>query len=330
MTFLQTLSTAMERPIDDRAVAQMREEFNENFSRKRLYSNLSTLLVVGGAVGFGKAIYSAFKSPLLALGYAVAGAALVKLWTMTRNQEGYALQSALSEKEQPKIIEKLSLGANIHGKVWFYGGAAPALASFVKGGSWSVLEWFADEGFTQVIAYLALLEPNDDKRASMATKALQSAKDIKTAQLLIDLGGKPTENKKILYTCCINGNLELLKFYIQAGVKLDAGIDNYVTWQEDYNSRERQFGGNWYPGNSEGVSPNLHPTFRTPLEMMLYLDKESPLKLTDVIEAMVPDPSTINQNSAEELYHSLNKAGVRIRRQFADVLFEKLKPPSTV
>lgn len=192
MTFLQTLSTAMDKPINEQAVAQMREEFNKNFFCKRIYSNLSTLLVVGGAVGFGKAIYSAFKSPLLALGYAVAGAALVTLWTMTRNQEGYALQSALSEKEQPKIIEKLSLGANIHGKVWPHrNGAAPALTDPVKGGPRSVLEWFAEKGHTQVIAYIALLEPNDDKRAAMATKALRGAKDLKAVQLLIDLGGKP-------------------------------------------------------------------------------------------------------------------------------------------
>jgi hypothetical protein len=181
-----------------------------------------------------------------------------------------------------------------------------------------------------VIAYIALLEPNDAKRAAMATKALKGASDIQTAQLLIDLGGKPAENPQILFRCCINNNLELLKLYINAGVKLDAGIDDYVAWQEAYNKRVRQFGGDWYPGNSEGVSPNLHPTFRTPLEQMLNLDKESPLKLADVIEAMVPDLSKINQNSAEELYHSLNKAGVRIRRQFADVLFEKLKPSSIV
>ncbi len=37
------------------------------------------------------------------------------------------------------------------------------------------------------------------------------------------------------------------------------------------------------------------------------------------------DPSIYDVNSREDLYHSLNKAGVRIRRQIAYKLFDALR-----
>lgn len=270
---------------------------------------------------------------MLAVSIAVASFVLSQIWVYTRNREGYALDNALRAKDEDEIIRQLSLGANIYQKVWPYGGAAANLFPILKGGPRTVLQWFAERGDAKVLAYLAMLEPNIEKRKQLVTNALGHAKDIRIAQLLMDLGGNILEYNNLLFSCCIGRNLELVSFFVKNGASLNAGIDDYEKWELDFARRERLYGGNWHPGNNEGVALNLHPSFKTPLEELLAPDLgpngsiDSPFANNPsvVLEAICLDPTVYQtRNSANDLYHSLNRAGVRIRRQYAYDLFERL------
>ena len=109
-----------------------------------------------------------------------------------------------------------------------------------------------------------MLEPDLLKRTQMATDTLSYAANRNTAQLLLDLGGNVQEAKDVFFFCCLRRDIELVRFFVEAGARLDAGIPDYQRWEVDFERREREFGGNWYSGNNEGVSPTLHPDFKTP------------------------------------------------------------------
>lgn len=314
--------------VDNRIAQIAREQFSHNFAINSCRSSRSALC---GAVSCGGTLLSAplfFFSPLLAIGTLTVSIILNRLWVSTRNPEGYILQEALKTRDEGVIIEKLSQGANIYQKVWPSGGAAPGLFSFIKGAPRSVMEYFAEIGCTKVVAYIAMLEPNPEKRSEMATKALHFCRDTKTAQLLLDLGGSAIGMRPFIVT-----DLELIRFLVANGAVLDEGIDDYVKWNADCEERQRRFGGNWGPGNNEGVNINLHPEFRTPLEWLLFDDigphglikspfHENP---SAYLEAMGLHPSVyLKKSSAEELFHSLNQAGVRIRLENTAKLFMEL------
>lgn len=319
--------------IDGKIIEAARNQFTQNFNRNWFFSKCSTLTGLASLAGFGFSVYKFFITPIPAIGIAVASFALSQVWVNTRNREGYALDHALRTRDEDEIIRQLSLGANIHQKVWPYGGAAANLFPILKGGPRTVIQWFAEKGCPKVVAYLAMLEPNVETRKRIATDALSHAKDKKTAQLLIDLGGNVLGRNDLFFFCCLKRNLELVSFFVQNGALLDAGIIDYEKWEADLDKRQRQFGGDWYPGNNEGVAPNLHPSFQTPLERLLAPDFgpngriDSPFANNPsiVLEALCSDPTVYkHKNSAEDLYHSLNRAGIRIRRQSAQNLFEQL------
>jgi hypothetical protein len=176
-----------------------------------------------------------------------------------------------------------------------------------------------------------MLEPDLEKRNRMATEALHFSKDKKTAQLLVDLGGNIRGQITLPFSC--KRDLELLSFFVENGAVLHAGIDDYEKWEADLERRKRLFGGDWYPGNNEGVNPNLHPEFRTPLEWLLLINIGPSGKIETsfdrnpsvYLEAMHIDPLVYRvKNSAEDLYHSLNQTGIRIRRENAIKLFNRL------
>jgi hypothetical protein len=328
------LSSEKKEPfaIDERIAQTARNQFNGNFSMNCLYSKCSSCVGVASLVGFGFSVYKFFITPVPAIGIAAASFALSQVWINTRNREGYALDHALRTKDEDEIIRQLFLGANIYQKVWPYSGAAANLFPVLKGGPRTVIQWFSEKGFSKVVAYLAMLEPNIETRKRIATDALSHAKDKKTAQLLIDLGGNVLEHSDLLFFCCLKGNLELVSFFVQNGALLDAGILDYEKWDADFDERQRQFGCNWSPGNNEGATPNLHPDFKTPLEQLLASDVSPSERIGSlannpsiVLEALCSDPAVYkDKNSAEDLYHSLNQGGIRIRRQDTHNLFERL------
>lgn len=319
--------------IDERIAEIAYNQFAKNFYKNWFYSKCSSLVGLASLAGFGFSIYKFFITPVPAIGIAVASFVLSQIWVNTRNREGYALDSALRKRDENEVIRQLSLGANIYQRVGPYGGAGANLFQILKGRSRTVIQWFAERGDAKVVAYLAMLEPNIETRRRIVTDALRHAKDKKTAQLLIDLGGNVLECKELFFFCCINKDLELVNFFAKNGASLNAGIVDYEKWDADFDKRQRQFGGNWHHGNNEGIPENLHPDFKTPLEWLFASDCgpngriESPFanNPTVVLEAICLN-STVYQSksSAEDLYHSLNRAGIRIRRQYAYNLFERL------
>ena len=319
--------------IDQRVAEVAHEQFMHNYNRNCFYSKCSSLVGLVSFAGFGLSLYTLFISPIAAIAFASISFALNRFWVNTRNLEGYTLQNALNMRDEDEIIRQLSLGANIYQKVWPFGRAAANLFPMLKGGPRTVMQTFAEAGYPKVVAYLAMLEPDLLKRTQMATDTLSYAANRNTAQLLLDLGGDIQEAKDVFFFCCLKKDIELVRFFVGAGARLDAGIPDYQRWQVDCEKREREFGGDWYSGNIEGVSPTLHPNFTTPLERLLAPDVgrngriDSPFANNPVLilEAMHVDPSVYqNKNSPEELYHSLNQAGIRIRRQQAQALFARL------
>lgn len=324
--------------IDQKVAETARNQFMQNYNRNRLYSKYSSLAGLVSFAGFGFSAYQFFISPITALGLAGISFVLNRIWINTRNGEGYALQDALNAEDEDEIIRQLSLGANIYQKVWPYGGAAANLFPLLKGSPRTVMQKFAEAGLAKVVAYLSMLEPNLSKRTQMATEALPYAANENTAQLLLGLGGNLQEAKNLLFSCCLRKDLELLRFFVKAGAKLDAGISDYQKWEADFERREKEFGGNWYDGIIEGVSPTLHPSFKTPLESLLKPDFggegriDSPLANNPalIFEAMQVDSTVYkNRNSPEDLYHALNQAGVRIRQKQAQTLFVQLASVTT-
>lgn len=323
--------------IDQKVAETARYQFTQNYNRNWLYSKCSSLAGIASFVGFGLSVYKFFDSPISSIGLLGVSFVLNRLWIKTRNREGYALQDALNAESEDETILHLSLGANIYQKVWPCGGAAANLFPLVKGGPRTVIQMFAGSGCTKVVAYLAMLEPNLAKRIKMVTEAILYAADKKTAQLLIDLGGDIKaidKDDQLLWSCCLRKDLELLSFFVDAGARLDAGITDYKRWQTDFDKRQEQFGGNWYSGNNEGVPSNLNPDFYTPLERLLKpnfgpngrIDSPFINNPGKVLDAMRVDPTVYqNKSSAEELYHALNQAGVRIRLQQAADLFTQLQ-----
>lgn len=320
--------------IDEKIASAARNQFNQNFNLNRTASRRASIAGSISVISAIPSLYLIFTSPLHGLALSTCSFALNRVWVKTRNREGYMLHAALYESNEEAVIRQLSLGANVYQRVWTYGGAAPTFIPFIKGGSSAVMSWFAQKGFMKVVAYLAMLEPDVSRRALLATEALGKAHDAQTAQLLLDLGANiQQDGDRLLFSCCLNNNLDLLRFFVAAGAKLDVGIVDYQKWQANYDLRQRQFGHNWYPGNNDGVDINLHPDFATPLERFIEPNVrnggDDPLSFANrpavVLEAMGVDPSVyLQKSSAEELYHSLNRAGIRIRRQRVDPLFEKL------
>lgn len=320
--------------IDEKIADAARNQFIQNFNKNRLYSTCSSLVGLASLAGFGFSVYKLFITPVPAIGIAVASFVLTQIWVNTRNREGYTLDHALRANDEDEAIRQLSLGANIYQEVWPYGGAAAHLFPLVKGGPRTVIQWFAEAGDSKAVAYLAMLEPNIETRKQIATNTLGHAKDTKTAQLLIDLGAHILGRSDVFFLCCLKKNLELVSFFLQNGASLGAGIADYEKWEADLDQRQRQFGGDWYPGNNEGVAPNLHPCFKTPLEQLVAYDVgpsgriDSPLAANPsiVLKALCPDSTTVyeNKKSAEDLYQSLNQAGIRIRRHSAYDLFERM------
>jgi hypothetical protein len=324
----QLLAFEGERITIDEQVAKVgREQFTQNYYRNCLYSKCSNLAGISSFIGFGLSIYKFFTSPITAIGLAGISFILNRLWIKNRDQEGYALLNALKTESEDESIRQLSLGANIYAD----------LSEIYLKDSGTVLQRFAKRGKTKVVAYLASLESDLIKRTKIVTEALPYAANKETAQLLIDLGADITINKHddLMYFCCLRKNLELVKFFVDAGVKFDAGITDYEKWQTDLDERGQKFGVNWCSDNNAGVSPNLHPYFCTPLERLMgpyYYPKpnekdDSPFinNAVEAFGAMGVDPSVYqNKNSATELYHALNRAGVRIRLQYAEILFTQL------
>lgn len=321
--------------IDEKIIRAARNQFTQNFNRNWLFSKCSSLTGLASLAGFGFSVYKFFLTPIPAIGIAVASLALSQIWVNTRNREGYALDKALRARDEDEIIRQLSLGANIYQKIkiWPCDGAAANLFPVLKkGGPRTVIQWFTEKECYKVVAYLAMLEPNIETRKRIATDALSHAKDKKMAQLLIDLGGNVLECNNLLFFCCLDRNLELVSFFVKNGAPLDAGIVDYEKWEADVDKRRREFGGNWNRENTEGVSPNLRPGFKRPLELLLAPDlnperTESPFANNPsiVLEALCLDPAVYKgKNSAEDLYHSLNQAGIGIRRKYALKLFNRL------
>jgi hypothetical protein len=256
--------------IDQKVAETARHQFAQNYNRNWLYSKCSSLVGVSSFIGFGISIYKFFASPIpAAIGLAGISFILNKLWIKTRNQEGYALQNALDAGSESESVLHLSLGANIYQKVWPCGGAAVGVFPVMVDEPMTVIQAFAKIGYTKVVAYLSMLESNLATRIKLVTEAIPYAADKKTAQLLIALGGDIKAKDNLLFSCCSRKELELVSFFVDAGVKLDAGITDYERWQIDSDKRQKQFGNHWYEGNNEGGASNLHPSFCTPLEILL-------------------------------------------------------------
>lgn len=318
--------------IDQQIATIACDQFKNNFNKNWLQSRCSAFVGVASLIGFSFSIVKFFLTPIPALGWMGVSLILNRIWMSTRNREGYALQNALNAGDENAIIQQLSLGANIYQNVWPYGGAAPGLFQFTKGGSRTVLQYFAEQGQTKVIAYLAMLESDTTTRERIVTEALAHAKDIKTAQLLIDLGADIQKcGDDLLFFCSLEKDLDLMSFFVKKGYPLNAGIDDYEKWEAVFDKRQKRFGGNW--DSRDGFARNLHPDFKTPLEELFDFDIgpngkiESPFIKNPlvVLEALCSDPTVYqNKNSGEAFYHSLNKAGIRIRRANAHHLFELL------
>lgn len=312
--------------VDQKAAEVARNQFNHHYNVNWGHSTWSSVAGAVSFIGFACSIPALFFALVPAISAIGVGIIFGRLWVTNRNREGYILQEALFAESEEAAIQKLSQGANIYQLVWPCGGAAPDLLPLRKGGPRTVMEWFAEKGFTKVVAYLAMLEPDLEKRSQMATQALLSSKDKKTAQLLVDLGGSIQEQMMLPFSC--GRDLELLSFFAENDAVFDAGINDYEKWNADVEKRKREFGGNWYPGNNEGVNPNLHPCFTTPLEWLLCIDAGHSGRFKNpsvYLKAMHIDPSVYqSKSSADDLYHSLNQAGVRIRRENAVDLFERL------
>ena len=179
--------------IDQKIAEAVRYQFMQNYNRNRFYSACSSLVGLVSFVGFGFSLYKLFISPAAAVAFAAISFALNRLWVNTRNQEGYALEKAFKAQDDEGSIWELSLGANIYQEVWPCGGAAANLFTLLKGSPRTVMQAFTERGNVKVVAYLAMLEPDLVKQSQMATDALPYARDDKTAQLLLDLGGKIQE-----------------------------------------------------------------------------------------------------------------------------------------
>lgn len=315
--------------IDEKTAQSARELFNKNYHWKWFYSKCSSLVGIAGLAGFGLSVFTFCITPVPAIGLAVASLVLGRIWVNTRNREGYALEQALAARDEHEIINRLSLGANIYQKVWLCGNAAACLFAVTKGAPRSVIQWFAEKGLSKVVAYLAMLAPDVETRGRLATEALSHAKDVKTAQLLIDLGGRVLESENLLRFCCLFNELELLSFFVQRGASLDAGIVDYEKWDTDCEERRIQFGERGDSGHREGVAENLHSDFKTPLEHFFVVSTGVETPYYDcpsvVLEALCLNPTVYrDKRSVEELYHSLNRAGLRIRRRIANLLFQQL------
>jgi len=261
----------------------------------------------------------------------VTSVALIVIWVGNRNRERFLLQDALDLGDEKQKIEKLSRGADIYGKV-SRSGANPGLLNFPRGETISVLEWFAKYEYTQVVAYLLLLEPDARRRAQLATKALTSAKDQTIAQKFIDLGGNPAENIQALLNSILDRRLNMFEFYITNGVKLHADIPNYQAWQKALDERQQHLG-----NTGDAENSNLDPHFRTPFEQMLDLNEKSKfrLEIRDILNATMSvvrgsydyhTPQTLY--APQTLYESLNKSGIRIRREYVEKFFSQLNVSS--
>jgi len=317
--------------IDQKIAETARKQFNWNLKKNQFYSTCSSVLGGYGVVNLIISIKEFISSHMRStesIRWIGVSIMLNILWIYTRNREGYALQNALDKKNEDEVIYQLSLGADIHQPIW-NGNAASSLFSPRHGQQpITAMEWFAECGYTKVVAYLAMLEPNFEKRVKQATKALPYAKDVKMAQLLIDLGGEIYQAKQLLSLCCRNKNLPLFSFFLQMGARLDAEISDYIRWQDDLDNAD--------PASVKELPFNLHPSFRTPLESLLQLGDgpnraaSSTIAPSAAFEAMNINPLIYQtKTSPEELYRVLNESGVRIRREAANELFDRLWPRIT-
>lgn len=245
---------------------------------------------------------------------------------VTSNNHNSLLEKALQTQDNNESIRQFSLGGEIYGVI------GPC------DNTRTLIQWFTEQQRTKVVAYLAILQPDALTRAWMVTEALGFAQDTKTAQLLIDLGANLNINYRfLLSSCCKRRDVELLSFFVKAGVKLDAEITDYEKWQADCD--ELTLNGNNWSLDEVRHHINLHPNFKTPLEAFIAepdisakgevreipTTRDPTIVLDTICKAMDVDPSLYQKSSAEDLYHSLNQAGIRIRRQMAEDLFARLQ-----
>ena len=318
--------------VDETIANLARRVFHENLCKNRIVSTAASLLGGVGVIGSGVAVVMVFYSFPCALCVAAVSIVCFKLFADLRNREGYRLHEALVSGSQEEQIRQLSLGSNIYQSIWPYGGAAPRFMQFVKGGPRTLCQWLAGAGKYESLAYALMLEEDLTKRAELATQAIPEAKNIEIAQLLLDFGAR-LENGEIFYFCCLSKNLELVNFFVTKGARINAGINDYEQWQRDVDHREIEYGGNWFPPNSDGVSPTLHPRFRTPLETLVEPDVGPNGRIASpstenprlALQALGIDSTVYtDKETAEDLFHALNRVGARIRLEWARKIFIKL------
>ena len=318
---LNSIETQLALPtftIDASIATLARNQFNHHATINRYWSIAASLAGVIGLVVCAVSIYLAFVSlPFISLiGISIL---LVGFWISKRNHRELLLQNAANATTEESAITILSQGVEIDERV--------KSGKFPYARSIPLMRYFMGKKQYRVAAYLAMIAPTPEKMRAWAMDNICLVRNVKEIQLLRDFGAQPSQvnSHDLLYLCCGENNLELLSAFVEAGAKLDAGIQDYVQWQQGLD--ELTYPDGRYYGKGPPNSP-LSSGFETPLEILLQHNVclgEISTQPHAILRAMRVDPSIYDVNSREDLYHSLNKAGVRIRRQIAYKLFDALR-----
>lgn len=274
------------------------QQFYHNYNINRFFSVCSPIAGVVSVLAFSASLTNIFKSPIHAVGLALSSYILGKFCLNHISREGTLLDITINLEDEESVIDILSQGADIHKLIW---------PSWPLRYGKTPLQYFAQKGFCKVVTYLAMLERDEKKRSLLVTSALPYSKNVVTARLLLSLGAdlKKIKANDLLFFCCNDKNVELLKFFMDLGVKLDGGIDDYQKWQLELVEKQKK-------------EKFRRGSDTTPLESLLYR-APSPAEILEKIG--VNSDLYQNKSNSEELYISLNEAGWRIGREASEELF---------
>jgi hypothetical protein len=307
--------------VDARIADAARKLFCSNFRKNRIVSRTALFFKISGSIGLVGAVVTVFSNPLVALSIAAISAIALVVFAKMRNPEGYRLQDALHSKSEDDTIRQLSLGANIYQWIYFYGDAAPGLLGMGKGAPIPLCKYFAEQGQRKVLAYLLMMEKDSKKRAELATQAIPRSKDIETAQHLLAFGAKIKGNDEPFYFYRFKDNLDLAEFFVERGLRIDGGIDNYEEWQAGLDRGVHEFDNSFTSVLGTPLEALTTPTAGPEglEESPSTKDPRLAFKALRIAPSVYTDKAT-----AEELYHALNKSGARIRLSHAKEIFDKL------
>jgi hypothetical protein len=286
----------------DKMLSIARRAFQRNQSYNSYIASAEDCSFAAGIYGASVAIRSSFYSWKIIGIVALAMIFFHKFSQVYNNRDQVLLLNILNYDIQERL-EELAKGISIDRSI--YRGVQVPSQPFTY--------YVTRKNFLVSLVFGLLLAKDINKRKKIASEALFHVEDVETARILIEAGATfdSCYKTKRFLTPLLFKKLDVVRYFCKNGLKLDKGVTNYIEWENKLSCGVDELG-------------------QMPLELLINKFKaedecfEDPRLALETL--LVPRSVYEGKNSAEELYRSLNEAGVRIRMEYLLPMYEKMYP----